>query len=182
MNCAYAKQAQSVGRSCHCLPAAVHPLTNRPTHTYRLLLVLRVAERPRQRSRHRLADRRAGLLFGKLAAAYMAGDVQSLRDTDRQTHPPTTWQILALLSENGPCFVNADGTDTTINPYSWTTRANVLWIDQPAGSPRVFVCMCVMDGPARLHQHYLTLATLPMNTIQPPQAWASPTRARRTAW
>jgi len=41
---------------------------------------------------------------------------------------------LALLAENGPCRVNKDGKTTTKNPFSWNTRANALWIDQPAGS------------------------------------------------
>lgn len=33
----------------------------------------------------------------------------------------------------GPCTVNKDGESTTSNPYSWNSRANVLWVDQPAG-------------------------------------------------
>ena len=40
---------------------------------------------------------------------------------------------MALLSENGPCTVNADGASTTPNEFSWNTNANVLWLDQPAG-------------------------------------------------
>eukprot|EP00413_Alexandrium_margalefii_P021641 CAMPEP_0204565278 /NCGR_PEP_ID=MMETSP0661-20131031/35378_1 /ASSEMBLY_ACC=CAM_ASM_000606 /TAXON_ID=109239 /ORGANISM="Alexandrium margalefi, Strain AMGDE01CS-322" /LENGTH=482 /DNA_ID=CAMNT_0051573011 /DNA_START=65 /DNA_END=1513 /DNA_ORIENTATION=+ len=40
---------------------------------------------------------------------------------------------LALLAENGPCNVNKDGT-TTKNPYSWNSKANVMWVDQPAGT------------------------------------------------
>merc|ERR1719345_52748 len=41
---------------------------------------------------------------------------------------------VALFGENGPCQVNAAGTNTTNNPYSWNTKANLLYIDQPAGT------------------------------------------------
>lgn len=41
---------------------------------------------------------------------------------------------LALLAENGPCSVNKDGATTAKNPYSWNTKANVMWVDQPAGT------------------------------------------------
>jgi cathepsin A (carboxypeptidase C) len=41
---------------------------------------------------------------------------------------------LALFAENGPCKVNKNGTDTIANPYSWHNKANVMWVDQPAGS------------------------------------------------
>jgi len=41
---------------------------------------------------------------------------------------------VALFGENGPCSVNKLGTDTISNPYSWNTRANVLYIDQPTGT------------------------------------------------
>lgn len=38
---------------------------------------------------------------------------------------------VALFGENGPCKIN--GTDTVMNPYSWNSNANLLYIDQPAG-------------------------------------------------
>jgi len=41
---------------------------------------------------------------------------------------------VALFGENGPCSVNADGTGTIRNDYSWNTKANVLYIDQPTGT------------------------------------------------
>jgi cathepsin A (carboxypeptidase C) len=41
---------------------------------------------------------------------------------------------LALLAENGPCSVTTSGDGTNINPYSWHSKANVMWVDQPAGT------------------------------------------------
>ncbi|CAI5731158.1 unnamed protein product [Hyaloperonospora brassicae] len=49
------------------------------------------------------------------------------------TGGPGCSSILALLQENGPCAVHAADLSLERNPFSWTERANVLWIDQPVG-------------------------------------------------
>lgn len=50
------------------------------------------------------------------------------------TGGPGCSSMMALFTENGPCTVNPEGTDTIPNPYSWTERANVFWVDQPPGT------------------------------------------------
>ncbi|KAF8602101.1 alpha/beta-hydrolase [Ceratobasidium sp. AG-I] len=42
----------------------------------------------------------------------------------------------------GPCTIEEDGRNTTLNKYSWNTNANLLFIDQPAG-----VGYSYNDGP-----------------------------------
>ncbi|KAL1301770.1 hypothetical protein AAFC00_005968 [Neodothiora populina] len=39
--------------------------------------------------------------------------------------------MYGALAENGPCFVNADSNSTYLNPWSWNSEVNVLYIDQP---------------------------------------------------
>ena len=57
------------------------------------------------------------------------------------TAPLATWfnggpgcsSMIGLFQENGPChFVNGASTPS-LNPYSWNTYANMLYIDQPIG-------------------------------------------------
>lgn len=62
------------------------------------------------------------------------------------TGGPGCSSVLALLVENGPFRVDPKTLDLSLNPDSWTERANVLWIDQPVGTGTVvrlfFGCMC----------------------------------------
>lgn len=39
--------------------------------------------------------------------------------------------ISAALGENGPCRINIDSQTTSLNPWSWNERVNMLYIDQP---------------------------------------------------
>ena len=57
------------------------------------------------------------------------------------TAPIATWfnggpgcsSMIGLFQENGPChFVNGASTPS-LNPYSWNTYANMLYVDQPIG-------------------------------------------------
>ncbi|KAI8887577.1 peptidase S10, serine carboxypeptidase [Backusella circina FSU 941] len=44
---------------------------------------------------------------------------------------PGCSSLTGLFMELGPCTVNEEGTDTTINKYSWNDKANVVFLDQP---------------------------------------------------
>ncbi|KZO96372.1 alpha/beta-hydrolase [Calocera viscosa TUFC12733] len=44
---------------------------------------------------------------------------------------PGCSSITGLLFELGPCSVSSEGTNTTYNPYSWNSNANVIFLDQP---------------------------------------------------
>jgi cathepsin A (carboxypeptidase C) len=41
---------------------------------------------------------------------------------------------VALFGENGPCKVNAAGTGTVKNDFSWNEHANLIYVDQPTGT------------------------------------------------
>lgn len=49
------------------------------------------------------------------------------------TGGPGCSSMLAALAENGPCLITKNGSAVN-NPHSWTNKANVLWVDQPAGT------------------------------------------------
>jgi len=78
--------------------------------------------------------------FGKDKKQYFFWMFESRNDPAND--PTVMWlsggpgcsSMTGLLFENGPCQVTADGKSTTLNPYSWTTKANVMWIDQPPGT------------------------------------------------
>lgn len=53
-----------------------------------------------------------------------------LQNIDLFTPPPSPGCHDTMI---GPCTVNGDGETTTPNPHSWNLRANVIWVDQPAG-------------------------------------------------
>lgn len=44
---------------------------------------------------------------------------------------PGVPSITAAVGENGPCSITANSKSTTLNPYSWNDKVNMLYIDQP---------------------------------------------------
>ena len=81
------------------------------------------------------------LKTGVLAKNYFYWFFES-RSPTAATDPVVLWMTggpgcsseVALFGENGPCTVTPDGANTTNNPFSWNSNANLLYIDQPAGT------------------------------------------------
>ncbi|KAF8269049.1 carboxypeptidase-like protein S1 [Lactarius quietus] len=48
---------------------------------------------------------------------------------------PGCSSMIGLFQENGPCtFNNVSGSTPVLNPYSWNSYANMLYVDQPIGT------------------------------------------------
>lgn len=82
----------------------------------------------------------SGYLDAGLGAKYFFWLFESKRAP--KTDPLVMWlnggpgcsSQLGLLTENGPCTATKDGNGTVPNKYGWNAQANVIWVDQPAGT------------------------------------------------
>ncbi|KAJ9145097.1 Carboxypeptidase [Pleurostoma richardsiae] len=66
--------------------------------------------------------------------------VESLNDPEHDplnlwmTGGPGCSGLIGMMMELGPCLINPDGNGTHRNPFSWTSNASMIFIDQPAGT------------------------------------------------
>lgn len=62
-------------------------------------------------------------------------------ETDPQNDPVIVWfnggpgcsSMLAFMQENGPLALDDGETEIKRNPYPWNYRANMIWLESPAG-------------------------------------------------
>ncbi len=47
---------------------------------------------------------------------------------------PGCSSLVGMLFENGPCIVRQTSSTATLNAYSWTNAAHMIYIDQPRGT------------------------------------------------
>jgi carboxypeptidase C (cathepsin A) len=47
---------------------------------------------------------------------------------------PGSSSMIGLFQEHGPCRIKDDSSTVALNPMSWNSEANVLYIDQPVGT------------------------------------------------
>ncbi|KAL3909008.1 MAG: hypothetical protein SGILL_008264, partial [Bacillariaceae sp.] len=69
----------------------------------------------------------------KSISGYMDVKGSKYDDSGDKRAVPRISHWLSGSLEGLACSVNEDGKTTTVNPYSWSEAAHVLWLDQPAG-------------------------------------------------
>ncbi|KAI7951811.1 hypothetical protein MJO28_007495 [Puccinia striiformis f. sp. tritici] len=77
---------------------------------------------------------------------------------------PGCSSLFGALQENGPCQINSDSTASTLNPYSWNTYANMLYIDQPISTGFSYGDRSVFStdqAAARVWQFFQTFLSIP---------------------